>query len=162
MPRHILCLLFCLVSQHKLICRSILPVLLFNFLLRHKMPCCDRISAFFLFLVSRQVPPGFDIQHKKPCRNIISLCLISLVTLFLCYVATSFHLSRHSSPSIFSHLCYDRRNIVVTDFLSHLLERCRYTELCHDIDCCNCSFSILYCLDFLIFKLKLSKHKIGE
>ena len=78
--------------------------------------------------MSRQVPPGFDIQHKKPCRNIISLCLNSLVKFFSCSVATCYHLSQHNSSSIFSPLCCDIRNIVVTDFLSHLLERCRDTQ----------------------------------
>ena len=54
MSRHRFCILFFLVTQHKLICRSILPVLLFNLLSRHKISCCDKISAFFLFLVSGQ------------------------------------------------------------------------------------------------------------
>ena len=123
------------MSQHKLICHSVFPVLLFNFLSRHKIPCCDRISAFFLFPMSLQellcrdrILLVCDIQHKKPCCNIISLCLISLVTFFSCFVATRCHLSQHSFSSIFSPLCCDRRKIVMTDFLSHLLERCRDTR----------------------------------
>ena len=73
--------------------------------------------------MSRQVPPGFDIQHKKPCRNIISLCLISFVTFFSCSVATHCHLSRHRSSSILSPLYCDIKNTIVTFFLSHSLKR---------------------------------------
>ena len=54
MSRHRFCLIFFLMSQHKLTCRNILLVLLFNFLSLHKIPCCNIISIFFLFLVSRQ------------------------------------------------------------------------------------------------------------
>ena len=79
LSRHKLCLLFFLVSQHKLICRSILPILFFNFLSRHKISCRDRISAFFLFLLS---------QQELSCRDRLLLVLTSsrknlVATLFL-------------------------------------------------------------------------------
>ena len=61
MSRHRFCLLFFIMSQHKLICRSIFPVLLFNFfvsadllhsshvLSRHTVFCHD--IAHLLYLV---------------------------------------------------------------------------------------------------------------
>ena len=89
MSRYRFFLLFFLLSQHKLICRSILPVLLFNFLSQHKKPCHNRISAFFLFLVSRQ---------ELLCRDRFLLVLTSsirnlIATLFLFVSADLLHSS---------------------------------------------------------------------
>ena len=51
----------------------------------------------------------------------------------------------------------------MTEFLFYYLGRfSRHTKLCHDIDCCNCSFSIHSYWNFLPFKLKPAKHKDGE
>ena len=78
--------------------------------------------------MSRQVFPGVDTQ------------LTNLVIKLSFFVSTdllhsSHVLSRHSSSSIFSPLCYDRGNIVMTDFLSHLLRRSsRHSKLCRDRD----------------------------
>ena len=87
--------------------------------------------------MSRQALPDVDIQLRN---------LVATLSLFVSadLLHSSYVLSRHSSFSIFNPLCCDRRNIIVTDFLSHLLRRLsRHTELCRDIDFCNCSFSLL-------------------
>ena len=130
LSRHKFCHLFLLMLQHKLFCHSSLPVLLFNFLSRQNFCSFPIVSVAIGAFMSRLIPPGFNIQHKKPCRNIISLCLSSLVTFFSCSIATHCHFSRHSFSSILSPLCYDRRNTIVTFFLSHSLGRLsRHTKL---------------------------------
>ena len=158
------------MSQHKLLCRSSLPLLLFNFFSRHKISMSRQnlcsfpvVSVATGAFMSRQVPPSFDIQHKKPCRNIISLCLSSFVTFFSCSIATRCHYSQHRSSSILNPLCCDRKNTIVTFFLSHSLERLsRHKKLYRDIDCCNCSFFLLSYWIFLLFELKSTKHEVGE
>ena len=110
--------------------------------------------------MSRHVLLVADIQKTNLVATLTFLVSIDLYILPLFCRDT---LLQHSSSSIFSPLCCDRGNLVVTNFLSYLL-RClsRHTELYRNIDCCNCSFSLLSSLNFLLFELKLAKHKVDE
>ena len=119
------------------------------------LPVVSVITGAFM---SRQAPPGFDIQHKKPCRNIISLCLGSLVTFFSCFVATHCHLLRHSFSSILSPLCCDIRNTVVTFFLSHSLGcLSQHTETLSRLRLLQLLFFSSLLLDFSPFWIKTYK-----
>ena len=88
------------MSQHKLTYHGILPVLLFNFLSRHKIPCRDGVSTFFLFLVSR---------HELLCRDRFLLVLTSsirnLVATLSLFVSADLLYSSHvlSRHVVFCH-----------------------------------------------------------
>ena len=75
------------MSQHKLICRRSLPVLLFNLLSQQNFYSFPIVSVAIGAFMSRLVPPGFYIQHKKPCRNIDEL----KSHLFLVHFSASFY-----------------------------------------------------------------------
>ena len=96
MLRHRFCLLFFLVLQHKLICRNILPVLFFNFLSRLKMPCHDKISAFFLFLVSRHELLSHDWFLLVLTSSIINLVATLFLFVSIDLLHASHVLSRHT------------------------------------------------------------------
>ena len=115
------CLLFFIMLQHKLICRSILPILLFKLLVVTEDTFSRKNFCLLPILfkatgasLSRQFLPCVDILLKTLSQHKHSLSQLTcyILPIFFCDIA---HLS------IFRLLCCDKGNIVMTEFLCHFL-----------------------------------------